>query len=211
MKKLVAVGALLAAGAAQAHLSFSGGAFTTFSNYNPAGTGDGSNVATGAQSSGWLDATISASAGGMLTATFLGEAAGHDNAFFLRGIQRSSNGTSAVGNEVHVAVPAGTLDWFFRDLNDSTVAGNGGSGSVHGSYVILGTMDPRSGGGFVPYTQGGRYTYVLGFNDGAKVDADYDDHVLGLSIQTVPEPDTHTMLLAGLAAMGLIARRRRTG
>jgi hypothetical protein len=49
----------------------------------------------------------------------------------------------------------------------------------------------------------------LVFNGGTEVDADCDDHVLGLTIQTVPEPGTCTMLLAGLAAMGFIARRRR--
>jgi hypothetical protein len=52
-------------------------------------------------------------------------------------------------------------------------------------------------------------TKKLVFNGGAEVDADCDDHVLGLTIQTVPEPGTCTMLLAGLAAMGFIARRRR--
>jgi hypothetical protein len=208
MKKLLVVGALLAAGAAQAQLSYSGGSFTTFSNYNPAGTGDGSNVDTSAQSSGWLDATISAGAGGMLSATFLGEAAGHDNSFWVGGVQRFSNSSSAVGSMVNVAVPAGTLNWLFKDLNDGSTASNGSSASVHGSYVILGTMDQRSGGSFVPYTKGGLYTYVLAFNDGAKVDADYDDHVVGLTLAPVPEPGTYAMLLAGLGALGFVARRR---
>lgn len=210
MKKLLIAAALLAASAAQAQLSYSGGSFATFAHYNPAGTGDGSNVDTSAQSTGWLDPTLSTGAGGMLTATYLGEAAGHDNSFWVNAAQHFTNSGSSVGSSVSMAVAAGTLNWFFKDLSDGTMASNGGSGSPHGSFVILGTQ-PQRGGAFVPYTKGGLYTYVLGFNDSAKVDADYDDHVVGLTLAPVPEPGTYAMMLAGLAAMGLIARRRRAG
>ena len=107
-----------------------------------------------------------------------------------------------------MAVAAGPLSWFFKDLSDGTTAGNGSSGSPYGSYVILGNYD-QQGGAFVPYTKGGLFTYVLAFNDGAKVDADYDDHVVGLTLAPVPEPGTYAMMLAGLAGLGFIARRRK--
>ena len=51
---------------------------------------------------------------------------------------------------------------------------------------------------------------MLGFNDGAPVDADYDDMVVGLNVAPVPEPQTYMLLLAGLGAVGFISRRRRS-
>jgi hypothetical protein len=42
-------------------------------------------------------------------------------------------------------------------------------------------------------------------NDGLQVDGDYDDLIVGLRVVAVPDPETHTLLLAGLGAVGFIA------
>jgi hypothetical protein len=55
----------------------------------------------------------------------------------------------------------------------------------------------------------GEFDYVLGFNDGRKIDADYDDLVVGIKVSVVPEPETYALMLAGLGIMGFVARRRR--
>ena len=74
------------------------------------------------------------------------------------------------------------------------------------SYMVLGT---GTGTAFVPYTKGGLYDLVIGFNDALEVDGDYDDLVVGVRVTAVPEPETYALMLAGLGAIGFIARRRR--
>ena len=49
-----------------------------------------------------------------------------------------------------------------------------------------------------------RYDLILGFNDGLRVDADYDDMVVGLKVAAIPEPETYALLLAGLGAIGFM-------
>ena len=95
----------------------------------------------------------------------------------------------------------------FADLFQGTTVGNGGNGvSDFTSYAVLGTF---AGAVFTPITMGGAYDLIIGFNDGLRVDADYDDMVIGLKVNAIPEPETYALMLAGLAAVGFIARRRQ--
>jgi hypothetical protein len=58
---------------------------------------------------------------------------------------------------------------------------------------------------------GSGYQYIIGFNDiGAGNDSDFDDLVIGVNFTPVPEPGTYALILAGLAAVGFVARRRRS-
>lgn len=72
-------------------------------------------------------------------------------------------------------------------------------------YPVLGSF---AGSVFTPFTLGGAYDLILGFNDGLRVDADDDDMVVGLKVKAVPEPETYAMMLAGLGALGFMGRRR---
>lgn len=53
------------------------------------------------------------------------------------------------------------------------------------------------------------YDAVLFLNDkGAGQDRDFDDMVLGVNLQAVPEPGTSAMIVAGLVALFWVVRRR---
>jgi hypothetical protein len=73
------------------------------------------------------------------------------------------------------------------------------------SYAVLGSF---AGAVFTPFTLGGTYDLILGFNDGMRVDSDYDDIVIGLKVAAIPEPEAYALMLAGLAAVGFVSRRR---
>jgi hypothetical protein len=205
-KKLLIVAAL-AATATGAHAQL---AYATTGTYLPAIAGN--DVPSFA--SGLLDAQISTALPGTLSVTFLGKEAGHSNLFGVYGtttLEMLNN--LAVGTTQTVDVAAGALPFRFKDNNDNTTVSNGGNAptSAQGSYVIFGTRAQNGDWTALTSYGGGSFDLIIGFNDGAKVDADYDDHVLGLSLAPVPEPGTYAMMLAGLAAMGFIARRRSRG
>jgi hypothetical protein len=203
MKQLLIALALASASlGTQAQLSFSGGTnLTSFAGYDPSGS-------TSPQSQGIEDALISAGTGGVLTATFLGfEALDTDTFSFVLGNNVLTNKTSAVGATISGPVAANNLNFTFVDTVFGQSVGNGGNNGVYASYAILGTF---SGSTFTPYHgPSNQYALVLGFNDGMRVDADYDDLVVGLNLSPVPEPESYALFAAGLGALGLVVRRRQ--
>ena len=204
MKKLLTAVALAAlAVGAQAQVTYSGGTpITSIAGYNPNGpAGSFSPTPVGGQE----DALINTSAG-LLTATFLGyEALDTDTYRFSTSGGTLSN-QSALGSTISGIVAAGSLNFTFADIFTLTTVGNGGNAGPYTSYSVLGSF---SNGVFSPYTMGGLYDIILGFNDGLRVDADYDDMVVGLRVTAVPEPETYALMLAGLGAIGFIGRRRK--
>jgi len=202
LKRILSAIALAAVTAsAGAQVTFSGGTnMPTIAAYNPNGT-----AATLLNPGGKENAVINTTAGS-LTATFLGfEAIDSDTfTFSLAGGTLSNKG--ALNATISGPVVAGGLNFTFADLFQGTAVGNGGGSGDFTSYAVLGTF---AGSVFTPFTAGGAYDLVLGFNDGLRVDADFDDMVVGLKVTAVPEPETYALLLAGIGAVGFIARRRQ--
>ncbi|HSC65032.1 MAG TPA: PEP-CTERM sorting domain-containing protein [Caldimonas sp.] len=203
MKKLLSALALAAlATSAGAQVTFTGGTDrTSFANYNPNGS-----AATLAPTGGKEDALLNTTAG-ILTATFLGFEAIDTDTFTFTLAGGTLNNKGALNASISGPVTAGALNFTFADLFQGTTVGNGGNpGSDFTSYAVLGTF---AGAVFTPATLGGAYDLIIGFNDGLRVDADYDDMVIGLRVAAIPEPETYALLLAGLGAVGFIARRRQ--
>ena len=202
MKKFMTAVALAAlAASAGAQVTFSGGTDRAgLVGVNPNGPA-GTLLNVGGKESAVVNTTA-----GILTATFLGfEALDTDTFTFSLGSGTLSN-KGAVGSSISGIVGAGMLDFTFRDQFAGTLIGNGQNLGDFTSYAVLGSF---AGAVFTPFTLGGAYDLILGFNDGLRVDADYDDMVIGIRVAAIPEPETYALMLAGLAAVGFIARRRQ--
>jgi hypothetical protein len=202
MKRTLLAAALLATvGAANATVTLVGGTNITFTGY------DAPPVLTAPQTQGKQDALlVSDNPLDQITATFLGKEAAHINQFYVNGGLVFNN--LAAAPSTYGPFYAGTpLNFKFKDATDGSEVANGGNLLAFASYVVLGSYD--TAGAFTAYTKGGEFDYVLGFNDGLKIDADYDDLVVGIKVSVVPEPETYALMLAGLGIMGFVARRRR--
>jgi hypothetical protein len=203
MKRVLSTLALATiAVAAQAQVTFVDGTERpVFVNYNPNGAAGTLGPVVG----GREDAMINTTAG-TLTATFLGfEAIDTDSFTFTLSSGTLSN-KGALNASISGPVAAGALNFTFADLFQGTAIGNGQNLGDFTSYAVLGSF---AGTVFTPFTLGGAYDLILGFNDGLRVDSDYDDMVIGLRVTAVPEPETYALLLAGLGAVGFVAGRRR--
>jgi hypothetical protein len=196
---LIAAAAIAASVSAQAAITLSGGTYVTFAQYSVPP------VATDPQSSGLRNPLLSAEPLDTFTATFLGKEASHINEFWVNGSMVFNN-LAAVPSTYGPFLAGTPLDFAFRDATDGSTVSNGGPLTPFTSYVVLGT---ELNGVFTPYTKGGQFDFVLGFNDGSVTDADYDDLVVGFNVGAIPEPETYALMLAGLGVVGFVARRRR--
>jgi len=171
-----------------------------FSNYNPNDVAATLGPVVGGRDGAMINTTA-----GLLTATFLGfEALDTDTFTFNLGSGTLSN-KGALNASISGLVTAGPLDFTFADLFQGTAIGNGQNLGDFTSYAVLGSF---TGAVFTPFTLGGTYDLILGFNDGMRVDNDYDDMVIGLKVAAIPEPEVYALMLAGLAAVGFVSRRR---
>ncbi len=201
MKRIISAVALCAFSlGASAQLSLSGGTNITF-----AGFGSPGGLPT--QTQGSENALVSSPVAGTLTATFLGKDALDTNQFTFTMASGALLNTQTLGSFISGPVAIGSLPFTFTDFFTATSVTNGGPITPFTTYVVLGTFTTL--GVFTPFTDGGLYQVVLGFNDGLRVDADYNDMVIGLNVTAVPEPETYALLFAGLGAIGFIARRRK--
>jgi hypothetical protein len=119
-------------------------------------------------------------------------------------------------------VPAGTFQdvYAFTIANPGSLSGDAIAINVGNTYNILGLTvtlqdssfniigtdnTPGNGFTFSSLAAGNYALNVLGFANGSSGGW----YAGGFIAQTVPEPETYAMMLAGLAAVGFIAARRR--
>jgi PEP-CTERM motif len=221
-KQLLASALVVLAGTSHAALDWTSDTLVTFSGY------DGQPLAaTGPLNAGWLNSEITAFGPGFLTVTLIGKEATYtDQMSFNLGAFTLTN-TAAAGTSVSLPVGGAggqTLDFTFKDTVTGNTVANGGPSGGYATYAVLGVAVPAGQvspcglpdlcEAFDATINGSPKSFdlILGFNDGYKGDADYDDMVVGLSFTAVPvpEPQSLALILSGLGVMGLVARRRRS-
>jgi len=213
MKKVIASIALCTAFASA---NAAASASATLDIWNPSSstsTTSGFNPVPGVPSAlTFLFGSLYATGAGTVTYTYLGSEAGDSNRF--NGVssfftKSSTVGVSSFSDSVSAA---GYLNFSFQTTDprkDRVTVSN-----------TVGNVKDASFGITSGYSQGGKsYDYALLFNDcggnGCKNggDTDFDDFVVGVqftAVSPVPEPETYAMLLAGLALIGSVAKRRKS-
>lgn len=151
---------------------------------------------TGVEASG-LFGSLFATSGGTISVTYLGNESYFKDSFSLTG-GATLNENNALGDTITKSISAGTVGFKFAD-NQGFSFSNGQVQTPVIGFVIMSAQTNMYGS----------FEYILGFNDSSSGDADYDDYVVGINFSPVPEPESYAMLLAGLAGLGAVARRRK--
>lgn len=208
---LTAVAASVLALSAQAQLSGSGGTPASgISGYDGTPAFYTGPADAELMSLSTFNGLLSAGAGGSLQITYLGSEAAHNNQFKIGSFSLTTGSNPTPFNQsYYVDVGPGNLNFSFKDLVAGTSVSNGGalSSNRQNSYFLFDSSQFAFWPGNDTSNQR-TFQYILGFNDGGG-DKDFDDMVIGLNLMPVPEPSTYALMLAGLAAVGFVARRRR--
>ena len=215
MKKLlVALGFALAATGASANI-VSGGLTVTGETLtaivptlgDDGWGGNGSSLDTAIYTRG-NSGTLIANTAGFFEATYLGQVASFPN-------QYSSNGMSFFGNNVALpdytapgtslggmSVSAGsTVAFSFIDGGDHSIFANGQANTAVQGLIFL---DAAIWNG-IHHTA---YDFLIGYNDSAPVNADYDDYVVGV-VNHVPVPAALPLMASALGMFGLSRRKSK--
>ena len=146
---------------------------------------------------------------GTVSYSYLGQESGYSDRFYKLSTDSvpALVEANAFYTTASLATGTGKLDFKFEGDTGRFAKNNVSSMAEWASGTSIGLLGTN-------LTIGGNtYQYVIGYNDsaGAATLGDWDDFVIGVNLSTVtpvPEPETHAMLLAGLALLGLAGRRR---
>ena len=215
MKKLlVALGFALAATGASANIVSGGltvtGEVATAIVPSPGDDGwggNGSTLDTAIYTSGYAG-TLIANTAGFFEATYLGQVASFTN-------QYASNGMSFYGSNVPspnytspgtslggMGVSAGdTIAFNFIDGGDNSTFANGDANTAVQGFIFLDAAIWNA-------LHGTAYDFLIGYNDSADVNADYDDYVVGV-VNHVPVPAALPLMASALGLFGLSRRKSK--
>lgn len=214
MKKLLVVlGFAMAATAAQANIvsgnsNLVGEALVAITP-SDAGWGPIGSIPEGGYISGF-SGTLKSVSSGIFTATYLGQQASFPN--FYLGTDRLDgiNTGGAIGSTMSMAVAANSVVNFsfgqdacgFGACASATSFSNGAVNTAHqGILYFLNTYGLKDANGRL-------FDFLIGYNDTATVNADYDDYVVGV-VNHVPVPAALPLMASALGAFGFSRRNKK--
>ena len=207
MKKiLVVLGFAVASSMANASI-VSGGLTLTGNgiaamNFSDGGWGAVDGLAEGSYVNGdGLTGTLVANNTGTFTATYLGQVASYTNLYFgtaqNAGINNETRGATTTMN----VTGGSAVNFFFQDGGDGTTFANGATNTaVQGIAYFLNTYNLTDANGDL-------YDFLIGYNDSADVNADFDDYVVG--VRAVPVPAALPLMASALGIFGLSRRKNK--
>ena len=157
-----------------------------------------------------IGASVNVIDGGYIVFELLGSESGYFDTFSFSGIAPYTETSYGVLNYFGAPVALGStnvgagllnggLDFLFSNGSPSRAAGSGDAGFA----VFL----PTGVSGAAGSTFNTNVLY-FGYDDSAQVDDNHDDLIIRATIMPVPEPATWAMMVGGIAAVGMVMRRR---
>ena len=162
--------------------------------------GDGSTLDAGLYAEGSTHATgtLISTINGFFTATFLGKVAAFDN-MYVGGTTIGNN----VGASATVASFAGqAIDFNFIDGGNGSVFENGDANQRFQGILFLDATPWNT-------IHNTNFDFLIGYNDTATVNSDYDDYVVGV-VNQVPVPAALPLMASALGLFGLSRRRNKS-
>lgn len=147
--------------------------------------------------------TLRADASGFFNATYLGQVASFPNQYANPTMQMGGTNLGvAVGTTLSHAVTAGsTIDFRFIDGGNGSTFANGATNTAVQGMIFL---DAAIWNGLY----GTAYDFLIGYNDSADVNADYDDYVVGV-VNNVPVPAALPLMASALGLFGVSRRKSK--
>jgi hypothetical protein len=170
--------------------------------------GNGSSLNTALYTIG-NSGTLIANTAGFFEATYLGQVAGFPN-------QYTSNGLTFFGNNVPLAsgytapgtslggigVSAGSaIPFAFIDGGNASLFANGAANTAVQGMLFFDAAAWNA-------LHGSSYDFLVGYNDSADVNADYDDYVVGV-VNHVPVPAALPLMASALGMFGISRRKSK--
>ena len=153
--------------------------------------------------------TLIANTAGFFEATYLGQVAGFPNqyksggmTFFGNNVPLGSGYTAPNTSLGGISVTAGSnVDFAFIDGGNGSTFANGTANTATQGIAYLDAALWNA-------IHGTAYDFLIGYNDSADVNADYDDYVVGV-VNHVPVPAALPLMASALGMFGLSRRKSK--
>jgi hypothetical protein len=211
MKKiLIALGfAAVATSASASGLAISSTGSSTFNTVHNSLTdtsdhvwgGDGSTLTANLYTEGSTHATgtLYSTGATQVYAQYLGKVAAYSNDYMSLG---NGNLGLTVGSAQTTSVGVGGLiDFKFIDGGDGSTFANGATNNATQGVLFFDATAWNA-------ANGSNFDFLIGYNDTAGVNADYDDYVVGV-IGQVPVPAALPLMASALGAFGISRRKNK--